>query len=127
MIVPDDIQFREVLDTSQGLPVPHLYAHFYHGIFDDERDVALWDVPSLTWKLHPGLETVINYRLAVERINGQARPFFVLCYNCHGLKAVRVRLSNKDTGWQGDKLTRCPTCKGKGIRQKYGVQQELNL
>jgi hypothetical protein len=106
----------ERADRSHGLPVYHLFGRFDHGIHEHEEDLATWNEKRKCWMLHAHLATVVNYKLAVDRLNTLAGDFQALCYNCHGLKVVQVIGNNSKTRQRYRREVKCPTCKGKGVR-----------
>lgn len=93
-----------------------LLAAFYHGehgVIEDE--IGYFDYQLFRWVLHDRASSVDNYYVAIESINGLGGDFLKLCYNCHGIKHVRVSWSNSKMGRQGWREIDCPTCKGRGV------------
>lgn len=111
-MLPDRIDYREREAGGQVI----LTASFYHGEDWVEQDVAVWSAFWMRWEYLLGAGWCRNYKLAVDQLNALAGPMESLCYNCHGLKRVRVPWRNTKLGRQGWTTKKCPCCKGLGVR-----------
>lgn len=118
------INLYERLDTVDGTNVVKLLG-LYENEDGDRRSYLIG-----VWNNHEGAWTpfraVPENTVLCQGINAKATQHVKLCYNCKGLKRVRVKYGRmlRLNVWQDRD---CPTCKGTGVTDRHGWQGELPL
>lgn len=120
MLPPDQVTLSE--RHIDGVYI--LVGRFVHGDNEHERNLAEYDHGMRCWIMYPATRRIVNYVLVVDSLNDMSGPMESLCYNCHGLKKVWVRVLNTRTKWAGGKTKDCPVCKALGILPR-DTQEEL--